>query len=89
MSGGGSTIGIEFKGSRAEVFKFMNALRLIDISNNLGDSKSLITHPASTTHRRLTPEVQAEMGITDSVLRLSVGLEYAGDLLTDIEHALT
>ena len=88
MSGGGSTIGIEFKGSRAEVFKFMNALRLIDISNNLGDSKSLITHPASTTHRRLTPEVQAEMGITDSVLRLSVGLEYAGDLLTDIEHAL-
>lgn len=89
MSGGGSTIGIEFKGSRAEVFKFMNALRIIDISNNLGDSKSLITHPASTTHRRLTPEVQAEMGITDSVLRLSVGLEYAGDLLTDIEHALT
>lgn len=89
MSGGGSTIGIEFKGSRAEVFKFMNALSVIDISNNLGDSKSLITHPASTTHRRLTPEVQAEMGITDSVLRLSVGLEYAGDLLTDIEHALT
>lgn len=89
MSGGGSTIGIEFKGSRAEVFTFMNALRVIDISNNLGDSKSLITHPASTTHRRLTPEVQAEMGITDSVLRLSVGLEYAGDLLTDIEHALT
>lgn len=88
MSGGGSTIGIEFKGSRAEVFKFMNALRIIDISNNLGDSKSLITHPASTTHRRLTPEIQAEMGITDSVLRLSVGLEYAGDLLTDIEHAL-
>lgn len=88
MSGGGSTIGIEFKGSRAEVFKFMNALSIIDISNNLGDSKSLITHPASTTHRRLTPEVQAEMGITDSVLRLSVGLEYAGDLLTDIERAL-
>ena len=88
MSGGGSTIGIEFKGPRADVFKFMNALRIIDISNNLGDSKSLITHPASTTHRRLTPEVQAEMGITDSVLRLSVGLEYAGDLLTDIEQAL-
>jgi O-succinylhomoserine sulfhydrylase len=88
MSGGGSTIGIEFKGSRSEVFKFMNALRLIDISNNLGDSKSLITHPASTTHRRLTPEIQAEMGITDSVLRLSVGLEYARDLLADIEQAL-
>jgi O-succinylhomoserine sulfhydrylase len=88
MSGGGSTIGIEFKGPQADVFKFMNALRIIDISNNLGDSKSLITHPASTTHRRLTPEIQAEMGITESVLRLSVGLEYAGDLLTDIEHAL-
>jgi O-succinylhomoserine sulfhydrylase len=88
MSGGGSTIGIEFNGPRSEVFTFMNALRIIDISNNLGDSKSLITHPASTTHRRLTPEIQAEMGITDSVLRLSVGLEYAGDLLTDIEHAL-
>lgn len=88
MSGGGSTIGIEFNGSKAEVFKFMNALRVIDISNNLGDSKSLITHPASTTHRRLAPEVQAEMGITDSVLRLSVGLEYAGDLLADIEQAL-
>lgn len=88
MSGGGSTIGIEFKGPRAEVFKFMNALRVIDISNNLGDSKSLITHPASSTHRRLAPDVQAEMGITDSVLRLSVGLEYAGDLLTDIEQAL-
>ncbi len=88
MSGGGSTIGIEFKGPRADVFKFMNALRVIDISNNLGDSKSLITHPGSTTHRRLTPEIQADMGITDSVLRLSVGLEYAGDLLTDIEQAL-
>jgi len=88
MSGGGSTIGIEFKGPKADVFSFMNALRVIDISNNLGDSKSLITHPASTTHRRLSPDVQAEMGITDSVLRLSVGLEYAGDLLADIEQAL-
>jgi O-succinylhomoserine sulfhydrylase len=89
MSGGGSTIGIEFKGDRAEVFKFMNSLRVIDISNNLGDSKSLITHPASTTHRRLTPEVQAEMGITDSVLRLSVGLEHSSDLVADIEQALS
>lgn len=89
MTGGGSTIGIEFNGPKADVFAFMNALRVIDISNNLGDSKSLITHPASTTHRRLSPEVQAEMGITDSVLRLSVGLEYAGDLLTDIEQALS
>ena len=89
MSGGGTTIGIEFVGGRKSVFKFMNALRLIDISNNLGDSKSLITHPASTTHRRLTPDVLAEMGITDSVLRLSVGLEHPSDLLKDIEQALT
>jgi O-succinylhomoserine sulfhydrylase len=89
MTGGGSTIGIEFNGPRSEVFAFMNALRLIDISNNLGDSKSLITHPASTTHRRLAPEIQAEMGITDSVLRLSVGLEHSSDLVMDIEQALT
>lgn len=88
MSGGGSTIGIEFVSDKAGVFAFMNALRIIDISNNLGDSKSLITHPASTTHRRLAPDVQAEMGITPSVLRLSVGLEHPSDLLQDIEQAL-
>jgi O-succinylhomoserine sulfhydrylase len=87
-NGGGSTIGIEFKGTQDEVFAFMNKLRVIDISNNLGDSKSLITHPASTTHRRLAPEVQAEMGITASVLRLSVGLEHASDLIKDLAQAL-
>ena len=65
----------------------MNALRVIDISNNLGDSKSLITHPASSTHRRLGPEVLGEMGITESVLRLSVGLEHSSDLLKDLEQA--
>ena len=85
---GGTTIGIEFNGDKNAAFKFMNALRIIDISNNLGDSKSLITHPASTTHRRLAPEVQAEMGITESTLRLSVGLEHADDLVKDIEQAL-
>jgi O-succinylhomoserine sulfhydrylase len=63
-------------------------LRIIDISNNLGDSKSLITHPASTTHRRLSPENQAAMGITSSVLRLSVGLEHVDDLIKDIDQAL-
>jgi O-succinylhomoserine sulfhydrylase len=85
---GGSTIGIEFNGSQAEVFAFMNKLCVIDISNNLGDSKSLITHPASTTHRRLALEVQAEMGITPSVLRLSVGLEHSSDLIKDLQQAL-
>jgi O-succinylhomoserine sulfhydrylase len=87
-NGGGSTIGIEFNGSQADVFAFMNKLRVIDISNNLGDSKSLITHPASTTHRRLAPEVQAEMGITSSVLRLSIGLEHSSDLIKDLQQAL-
>jgi len=89
MTAGGTTIGIEFAGSQRDAFAFMDALRVIDISNNLGDSKSLITHPASTTHRRLAPEVQAEMGITPSVLRLSVGLEHVDDLLKDIDQALT
>jgi O-succinylhomoserine sulfhydrylase len=87
-NGGGSTIGIEFKGSQKDAFKFMNSLRIIDISNNLGDSKSLITHPASTTHRRLSADVQAEMGITPSVLRLSVGLEDVRDLIKDLDQAL-
>lgn len=88
MSAGGSTIGIEFAGSQKDAFAFMDSLRIIDISNNLGDSKSLITHPSSTTHRRLSPEVQAAMGITPSVLRLSVGLEHVDDLIKDIDQAL-
>jgi len=88
MKAGGTTIGIEFAGSQKDAFRFMDSLRIIDISNNLGDSKSLITHPASTTHRRLSPEIQAEMGITPSVLRLSVGLEDIQDLLKDISQAL-
>ena len=89
MSGGGTTIGIEFNGGQKDAFTFMDSLRIIDISNNLGDSKSLITHPASTTHRRLSPDVQADMGITPSVLRLSVGLEHVNDLIKDLDQALT
>lgn len=89
MSGGGTTIGIEFNGSQRDAFAFMDSLRIIDISNNLGDSKSLITHPSSTTHRRLSEAVQAEMGITPSVLRLSIGLEHVDDLIKDIEQALS
>jgi O-succinylhomoserine sulfhydrylase len=89
MKAGGTTIGIEFAGSQKDAFKFMDALRVIDISNNLGDSKTLITHPSSTTHRRLSPAIQAEMGITPSVVRLSVGLEHIDDLLKDITQALT
>jgi O-succinylhomoserine sulfhydrylase len=89
MVSGGTSIGFEFGGSQKEAFAFMDALTVIDISNNLGDSKSLITHPASTTHRRLTTDVQAEMGITPSVLRLSVGLEHVNDLIKDLTQALS
>jgi O-succinylhomoserine sulfhydrylase len=88
MRGGGSTIAITLKGDKSKVFKFMNALQVIDISNNLGDSKSLMTHPSSTTHRRLGPDVQAQMGITESTVRLSVGLEHPSDLIRDIDQAL-
>ncbi len=88
MKAGGTTIGIEFAGTQKDAFRFMDALRVIDISNNLGDSKSLITHPASTTHRRLAPDVLLEMGITPSVIRLSVGLEHIDDLLKDVTQAL-
>jgi O-succinylhomoserine sulfhydrylase len=88
MSGFGSTLSFEVKGGMEELFKVMNGLRVIDISNNLGDSKSLITHPASTTHRRLDEETRKSMGITDSLARLSVGLEHPQDLIKDLEKAL-
>ena len=84
---GGTTIGIELNGNKKDAFAFLNRLLVIDISNNLGDSKTLITHPSSTTHKRLAPEVQAEMGITPSVLRLSVGLEASTDLIKDLTQA--
>ncbi len=89
MTGGGSIVAIELEGGKSTAFRFLNALRLVDISNNLGDAKSLITHPATTTHQRLTPESRAELGITDGLLRLSVGLEDADDLIEDLEQALT
>ena len=88
MSAGGTTIAIEIDGSQADAFKMVNSLEVIDISNNLGDSRSLITHPATTTHYRLDPETRAKLGITDSTLRLSVGLEDQEDLLKDLLLAL-
>jgi O-succinylhomoserine sulfhydrylase len=88
MKGGGSTVSFKLKGDQSAVFKFMDALQVIDISNNIGDSKTLITHPTTTTHRRLTPEVREQMGITESTLRLSVGLESAEDLIKDLTQAL-
>jgi O-succinylhomoserine sulfhydrylase len=89
MSAGGSLIAFEIDGGRAEAFRTENNLQIIDISNNLGDSKSLITHPATTTHHRLTPEGRADLGIGDNLLRLSVGLEDAEDLAADLDRALT
>jgi O-succinylhomoserine sulfhydrylase len=88
MLKGGTTLAIQLDANKAKTFAFMNALEVIDISNNLGDSRSLITHPASSTHRRLDAETQLKMGITESTLRLSVGLEHPGDLITDLKLAL-
>lgn len=88
MRGGGSVVTFEVDGGKQAAFQVLNGLSLIDISNNLGDSKSLVTHPASTTHRRLGPEVRSSMGITDGVIRISVGLEDIGDLVDDISAAL-
>ncbi len=87
MLKGGTTLALELE-SKAAAFKLMNALQVIDISNNLGDSRSLITHPASSTHRRLDAETQAKMGITAGTMRLSVGLEDPRDLIEDLKLAL-
>ena len=89
MDGGGPLIAFSLDGNKETAFRFMNALEIIRISNNLGDAKSLITHPATTTHQRLTPEVRAELGICDNLVRLSVGLEDVADLMADIDQALT
>ena len=88
MTGGGTIVTFQVDGDKAETFRVMNALEIVDISNNLGDAKSLVTHPATTTHRRLTPAERAAVGITDGTIRLSVGLEDARDLITDLEVAL-
>ena len=89
MSAGGTVVTLELKGGKEAAFKFLNALALVDISNNLGDSKSLVCHPATTTHQRVGPEERAKLGITDGVVRLSVGLEDEADLRDDLEQALS
>ncbi len=88
MSGPGQIVTFELEGGKETSFRFLNALKLIRLSNNLGDAKSLITHPATTTHQRLKPEARAELGISDGMLRLSVGLESFADLAADIDRAL-
>ncbi|MBC01008.1 MAG: O-succinylhomoserine sulfhydrylase [Rhodobacteraceae bacterium] len=88
MKAGSTMIAFEVKGGKAAAFRFANALKIIRLSNNLGDAKSLITHPATTTHQSLNDEARAELGITDGLMRFSVGLEHAGDLAEDLRQAL-
>jgi O-succinylhomoserine sulfhydrylase len=88
MRGGSTLVGFEVKGGKAAAFRVLNALRLAKISNNLGDAKSLVTHPATTTHQRLKPEDRAALGISEGFIRLSAGLEHADDLIEDLTAAL-
>lgn len=88
MSGGSTLICLDLAGGKPAAFAFQNALEIVRISNNLGDAKSLITHPATTTHKNLSDEARAELGIGPGTLRLSLGLEDVDDLLTDIDRAL-
>jgi O-succinylhomoserine sulfhydrylase len=88
MSAGGTVVSFELAGGKDAAFRFMDALSLIDISNNLGDAKSLVTHPATTTHMRIGAEERARLGIGDGMLRLSVGLEDVRDLIDDLSRAL-
>jgi O-succinylhomoserine sulfhydrylase len=88
MRAGSTLVGFEVKGGKAGAFRCLNALKLARISNNLGDSKSLVTHPATTTHQRLKPDARAELGISDGFIRFSTGLEHADDLIEDLAAAL-
>ena len=88
MAGGGPMVAFEVKGGKREAFRFMNALQIFKITNNLGDAKSLVTHPSTTTHQRLKPEQRAELGIFDRSMRLSIGLEDVEDLKADLDQAL-
>jgi len=88
MRAGSTLVGFEVKGGKAAAFRTLNALKIARISNNLGDAKSLVTHPATTTHQRLTPEARAELGISEGFIRFSAGLEHRDDLIEDLDAAL-
>lgn len=88
MSGPSTLIAFEVEGERAGAYRFLNGLEIVKISNNLGDAKSLITHPATTTHQRFTLEQRLAMGIPEGMVRLSCGLEHQADLASDIKRAL-
>jgi O-succinylhomoserine sulfhydrylase len=89
MTAGGTVVSIDVKGGQPAAFRFLNALEIVTMSNNLGDAKSLATHPTTTTHQRLTAEERQQLGITDGLVRISIGLEDSSDLIRDITHALT
>ncbi|HAY06329.1 MAG TPA: O-succinylhomoserine sulfhydrylase, partial [Hyphomonas sp.] len=89
MLGPSTLIAFDVAGGKAAAFALLNRLRLIRISNNLGDAKSLIVHPATTTHQRFSPEQRAEMGVSDGMVRLSIGLEHPDDLIADLAQALS
>jgi len=88
MTGGGTVIAIELVGNKKTTFSFLNNLKIISISNNLGDSRSLITHPATTTHQRLSVPQKKHLGISDGLVRLSIGLEDVKDLIVDLKQSL-
>jgi O-succinylhomoserine sulfhydrylase len=88
MKNGGTMIALETIGDKKTCFNFMNSLQIIDISNNLGDSKSLITHPSTTTHSNISLEDQKKIGINETMCRLSVGLESVDDLINDLKNGL-
>jgi len=88
MRAGSTLVALDIDGDQAATFRFLDALELVAITNNLGDSKSLVTHPATTTHQRLTPEQRAELGITDGLVRFSAGLEHPDDVIEDLLAAL-
>jgi O-succinylhomoserine sulfhydrylase len=88
MRGGSTLVGFEIKGGKPATFRALNALKISRISNNLGDAKSLVTHPATTTHQRLSPEARAELGISEGFVRFSAGLEHRDDLIEDLHAAL-
>jgi O-succinylhomoserine sulfhydrylase len=88
MASGGTMITFEVDGGKKKAFDVLRNLRLIDISNNLGDAKSLMTNPATTTHRNIGPDARKAMGISDGILRLSVGLEDVKDILADLKQAI-
>ncbi|OYX18093.1 MAG: O-succinylhomoserine sulfhydrylase [Rhodobacterales bacterium 32-66-9] len=89
MGSGGTLVAFEVAGGKAAAFRFMNALAIAKISNNLGDAKTIVTHPATTTHQRLPQEQKDALGITPGLIRLSLGLEDAGDLVADLTRALS